>query len=309
MKFNDKRDLAMCGLACVLCSDENCSGCKARGCKEGSECSVYKCTSSKMIDGCYQCDNFPCEEKMLQGTRNRAFNRYAKEYGKQALLDCLKRNFNNGIMYHKPDGLIGDYDLLSTENEIIKLIRFGSHDPYIKCPVLESKHFTLRLVEKDDAEDLLACYSDTKSQEIFDATNCTSDFRYKTLDEMNRCIDFFLSNYNNHGFVRFTILDKDIERAVGTVEMFNATGHLTEGNGLGILRIDLASLYEKQQYIEELLALCLTPFYELFGVGIIVTKAVPIAGERIIALNTAGFKPYEWPDQEREHYWIHNKKQ
>jgi hypothetical protein len=41
---------------------------------------------------------------MLQGIRIKEFNRNAKIYGKQALLNRLKINFNYGITYHRPNG-------------------------------------------------------------------------------------------------------------------------------------------------------------------------------------------------------------
>ncbi|MDD2286276.1 MAG: DUF3795 domain-containing protein [Paludibacter sp.] len=129
MKFCAEKDLALCGLACVLCRYEDCPGCKARGCKDVSDCSVYQCVTGKGLDGCYQCDEFPCEEKMLQGIRNRAFNRYARQFSKQALLDRLHDNYENGIAYHKTDGLKGDYDSLETEDEIMQLIQFGKRNP------------------------------------------------------------------------------------------------------------------------------------------------------------------------------------
>lgn len=307
MKFYIEKDLGVCGLACVLCSSTDCPGCKARGCEQGCDCSVYQCATRKGLDGCYQCDAFPCGEGMHQGMRNRVFNRYAIQYGKQNLLERLAANAENDVTYHKPDGQKGDYDILETEDEIWRLIRFGSHDLYAKCPVLETNHFTLRLVRLDDAEDLLTCYSDPESQEIFDAENCTSDFRYQTLEEMNECIRFFLLNYENRGFVRFSIVNKETGHAVGTVEMFNATGHLAGCDSWGVLRLDLASAYEKQPYIEELLACCLPSFYGLFDVELIVTKAIPEAKERVASLRVSGFTPFEWPDTTRKHYWRHNK--
>lgn len=47
MKFYDEKGLAVCGLACVLCSKEECPGCKARSCEEGGHCSVYQCAIGK----------------------------------------------------------------------------------------------------------------------------------------------------------------------------------------------------------------------------------------------------------------------
>jgi len=61
-------------------------------------------------------------------------------------------------------------------------------NPYDCCPTLETKHFNLRLVKEADAKDLLLCYSDPQVQCIVNNDNCTSDFKYSTLDEMLECI-------------------------------------------------------------------------------------------------------------------------
>ncbi len=303
MRFCEEKDLALCGLACVLCSQQDCPGCKARGCAAGSDCFVYRCAAQKGLDGCYQCDDFPCQADMLQGVRNQAFNRYARRFGKRALLQRLRVNAENGIVYHKPGGLKGDYDALETEEDILRLIAFGSHDPYDKCPVLQTARFVLRLVQPEDAGDLLRCYSDPRSQELFDAATCTSDFRYHTMEQMRECIDFFLLNYRSREFIRFSILDKASRRAVGTMEMFNATGRLAGREGLGVLRVDLASPYESEECLGELLALSDATFDLLMGVDRVVTKAIPSAAPRRAALRAAGFAPFDWPEPGREHYW------
>lgn len=300
MKFYAEKDLALCGLACVLCSQEDCPGCKERGCKEGSDCSVYQCATSKGLDGCYQCDEFPCEEKMLQGVRNRAFNRYAKEHSKQALLDRLRDNFEKGIVYHKPDGLKGDYDMMDTENEIIQLIQFGKRNPYVECPVFETENFILRLVTEDDAADLLTCYSDTSARPIFNSDTCTSNFFYDTSDEMSDCIKMWLNSYVRKEFVRFSIIDKFSSHAVGTIEMFGMVGKYKTTRG--ILRLDIMSKYEEAAYLDELFTLCLNDFFDLFAVNQIVTKAIPQAVKRVNILKKLGFVVYDFP--EREYYWI-----
>ncbi len=56
MNFYEMKDMALCGLACVLCSETDCPGCKARGCSQVSDCSVYQCSTGRGLDGCYQCD-------------------------------------------------------------------------------------------------------------------------------------------------------------------------------------------------------------------------------------------------------------
>ena len=300
MKFYAEKDLALCGLACVLCSQEDCPGCKERGCKEGSDCSVYQCATGKGLDGCYQCDEFPCEEKMLQGVRNRAFNRYAKEHSKQALLDRLRDNFEKGIVYHKPDGLKGDYDVMDTENEIIQLIQFGKRNPYVECPVFETENFILRLVTEDDAADLLTCYSDTSARPIFNSDTCTSNFFYDTSAEMSDCIKMWLNSYVRKEFVRFSIIDKCSSHAVGSIEMFGMVGKYKTTRG--ILRLDIMSKYEEAAYLDELFKLCLNDFFDLFAVNQIVTKAIPQAVKRVNILKTLGFVAYDFP--EREYYWI-----
>jgi len=300
MKFYAEKDLALCGLACVLCGHEDCPGCKARGCEEGSDCSVYQCATGKGLDGCYQCDEFPCEEKMLQGIRNIAFNRYAKEHGKQVLLERLRDNFEKGIKYHKPDGLKGDYDVMDTEDEIMQFIQFGKKNPYVECPVFETENFILRLVTEDDAADLLTCYSDTNARPIFNSDTCTSNFFYDTSDEMSDCIKMWLNSYVRKEFVRFSIIDKCSSHAVGTIEMFGMVGKYKTPRG--ILRLDIMSKYEDAAYLDELFALFLKDFFDLFAVNQIVTKAIPEAGKRVNILKKLGFVAYDFP--EREYYWI-----
>jgi len=124
MGFCQERGMGYCGLACVVCSYEDCPGCEAK-IAGGHDCALGKCAVNKAVDGCYACGDYPCEKAMLQNIRIRAFNRFAYEFGKQALIDRLRVNFENGIAYHKADGSAGDYDILETEDEIYRLLRYG----------------------------------------------------------------------------------------------------------------------------------------------------------------------------------------
>jgi len=127
MSFCKERGIAYCGLACVLCSSTDCSGCVSEiAC--GKDCAIGKCAAQKGVDGCYACPDYPCDEGMLQNKRIRAFNRYAQEFGKDALIERLRINYQNGIAYHKPDESPGDYDVWETEEEIYQFLRFGSKD-------------------------------------------------------------------------------------------------------------------------------------------------------------------------------------
>ena len=125
MKFREERGIGYCGLACVLCSNQECPGCAAK-ISGGEECTIVKCMTEKSHAGCYACTSSHCGEAMLQNKRIRAFNRFAREFGVQALMDSLRVNFDNGIMYHKPDSESGDYDVPKTEEEIYQLLRYGA---------------------------------------------------------------------------------------------------------------------------------------------------------------------------------------
>lgn len=292
MRFCKEKDLAMCGLACVLCHQQDCPGCKARGCQQESSCTVLRCVMEKGLDGCYQCNDFPCGENMLKGARKLAFNRYARRFGKEALLQRLKINADGGIVYHRPDKIVGDYDLPETEEEVLRLLHFSVSDPYICCPVIETEHFTLRRIRPEDAEPLLHCYGDPEAQALFNADNCTVDFRFQAVAEMRECIENWLREYHRCAYIRFAVVDKARDIPVGTIEMFGS------GNKSGVLRLDLASVYEKREYLRELLAQCVRDFYLLFQVRRIRTKIPELAKER-----AAVCKALEFQLQRDTDYW------
>ena len=60
-----KRELgiARCGLACCLCS-ENCSGCNSGECPDREWCENRKCSLSKSIGHCYECEE-ECRKGLL----------------------------------------------------------------------------------------------------------------------------------------------------------------------------------------------------------------------------------------------------
>lgn len=154
-------------------------------------------------------------------------------------------------------------------------------NPYEKCPIFETKHFLLRLIQVEDSEELVKCYSDSKSQELFNADNCTGDFCITTTDNMKECLVAWLKAYEQEAFVRFSIVYKLKNKAVGTIEMF--------GGDIGVLRIDIASPYEEAPYLREIIAVCIENFYDLFSVNLIATKAIQKAQNRIEVLLEAGF--------------------
>lgn len=119
-----KRELgiARCGLACCLCS-ENCSGCNSGECPDREWCENRKCSLSKSIGHCYECEE-ECRKGLLAKIKPYGFTEFVKKYGEKELLDCLERNEANGIVYHR-NGITGDYDDFDDVETLIDFIKTG----------------------------------------------------------------------------------------------------------------------------------------------------------------------------------------
>ncbi len=303
-----EKSYGVCGLVCALCSyRSNCAGCRG---KDG-DCEIKTCCRSKGLPYCYECGEWPCEKKMHKNIRTRAFNSAAKTEGLGKLAEYLHKNLDRGVFYHKPGALTGDYDHYTTEQEVIKLLKSGRPDPYEKCPEFETARFIFRQVREEDAEELLrAFYGDLTGWMFYGNDMCKSIFagRYATSEEMGRCIRSWLAAYKNRYYIRLTVIDKQTEKAIGTIEIFD---HIhSEKNWKSdvvrqsfVLHIDFAVPYETQKYLSELLTLADQKFFRLFGFEYLLIRAVPAATERIAALTATGYEPFFW-EPGREHYYM-----
>jgi hypothetical protein len=161
---------------------------------------------------------------------------------------------------------------------------------YQECPKFENRKYLLRYVKSEDCIDLLKVYSDKASVPFFNSDNCGGDdFYYTTLERIKTAIDLWHFEYDQKGFVRWTIIDKSKDVAIGTIELFNRSAKDYFTN-CGLLRLDLRSDYETTGEIEEILSLIVPPAYDLFGCDKVATKANPAASQRINALVKFGFK-------------------
>jgi RimJ/RimL family protein N-acetyltransferase len=243
------------------------------------------------IDGCYACPDFDsCTESMPHGKRNQAFNRYAREFGLDALVDRLRVNYENGITYHTPDKTSGDYNTLETHDEIYQLLRYGRNNPYINCPQFDTERFHLRQVRMEDAEELLCFYGDLSEWMFYGNEMSNSIFasRHATLEEMRKCIAVWLDEYRNKYYIRFSVIDKTTQKAIGTIEVFD-----NAGKDDSYLHIDLSSPYENQSYISELLMLADKELFKIFNIKNLLIQAIPSTKERIAALQAFGYQPFE----------------
>ena len=120
-KMKRELGIARCGLACCLCSENNhCSGCNSGDCPDKEWCENRRCSINKGLSNCFECDK-ECRKGLLSKIKPYGFTLFIKRYGVNVLLDCLERNEQNGIIYHR-DGINGDYDDVE---ELINFIKSG----------------------------------------------------------------------------------------------------------------------------------------------------------------------------------------
>ena len=121
-----KRELgiARCGLACCLCSENTtCTDCDSGKCPDKNRCENRRCSMSKKITHCYECDE-KCRKGLLAKCKPYGFTEFIRRYGEEKLLDCLERNEQNGVVYHR-EGVNGDYDDFDDVEALIEFIKTG----------------------------------------------------------------------------------------------------------------------------------------------------------------------------------------
>lgn len=159
---------------------------------------------------------------------------------------------------------------------------------YESCPVLRSRHFTLRLVEPEDAPALLAVYSNAETIRLCNSDNCTYGFRLENLHQARACIAAWLQEYAMGHFVRWAIVAE--EQVIGTVELFHRIAE-DAFNHHGLLRLDVLPAWENPSALCQLLTLLNRHAYELFDCPILATKAPSFAKTRQQALRQCGYMP------------------
>ncbi len=118
--------IAICGLACCICSEnEVCDGCQSDDCKDSATCVNRQCAREKQISHCFACEE-DCRKGCLQKIKPYAFTQFIKRYGMDHLLECLKRNEENGIIYQR-NGILGDYDEFHDVEQLITFIQTGRY--------------------------------------------------------------------------------------------------------------------------------------------------------------------------------------
>lgn len=160
---------------------------------------------------------------------------------------------------------------------------------YEICPQFSSPRFLLRQTCIEDCDDLLKVYSDVAAVPLFNSDNCTGDFYMTRREDMENCIRFWLREYQQQYYVRWSILDRTTNCAIGTIELFHRRA-ADFYNHVGLLRLDLRSDYETEESITEILSILLPPSFDLFACDTMATKIPACAQTRRETLCRMGFK-------------------
>ena len=161
---------------------------------------------------------------------------------------------------------------------------------YEQCPEFENESFLLRFPSLADAEDLVKVYGDKNALPFFNSDNCHGDnFFYPDKERMTKALAFWFSSYTAKWFVRWTIVDKRIQKAIGTIELFHRIAD--DGfNHTGVFRLDVKSEYETRDQLYSMINLIVPSAFDLFECKEIITKVPIYAVERTEAVKRAGFE-------------------
>ena len=146
--MREDRGMAYCGLACCVCSESDCPGCHARGCEYKDMCGILACCLRKGMDGCYVCDEFPCDEDMLKKRRVRVFNQCLQKSGPAEIMRCLKRNEEAGIRYHHTGKLVTHITAVHSFSCISTgaYVRYNEafHHDSLECSLIRNKEADIK---------------------------------------------------------------------------------------------------------------------------------------------------------------------
>ena len=101
------KTVAYCGLICGVCFGKGRCECRTAPKPEEADCYQRNCCIRREIDGCWECDDFPCDNGYFGeehgGWRGLcvASVQYVREHGREALADLVVRK-HGAQMDHSP---------------------------------------------------------------------------------------------------------------------------------------------------------------------------------------------------------------
>ena len=183
---------------------------------------------------------------------------------------------------------------------------------YESIPTMEKGEIRLRPVTAADEAALLRVYGDPLALPFFNSDNCHGDiFYYDTPEKMRRAMDFWRTSWEQGWFVRWAIERRG--GGIGTVELCRRGESPDDPySGMGILRVDVGSAWEKSDVLAAVMDALLPDAYALLNCRTLMTKAAPYAVARVATLTECGFvlsdKPVMGHHGERfGDYWVREK--
>jgi hypothetical protein len=177
-------------------------------------------------------------------------------------------------------------------------------NPFDECPVYETENFIFKLVNEDDAEDLFVCYSDPVTLKHMNNDNCKGEWRPATADELKHA---WQKDYERRTFIRWSIKDRNTGKVIGTIEIAPlpwGRWFFGKKKPVGILRIDILSIYEKEAVFIEITKLMASKLANDMEVNQVIIKAPPDETEKVNALIKNQFIPYTLKDFPYEYYYM-----
>ena len=160
---------------------------------------------------------------------------------------------------------------------------------YESIPTMEKGEIRLRPVTAEDEAVLLRVYGDPLALPFFNSDNCHGDiFYYDTPEKMRRAMDFWRTSWEQGWFVRWAIALRS--EVIGTVELCRRGESPDDPySGMGILRVDVGSAWEKSDVLAAVMDALLPDAYALLNCRTLMTKAAPYAVARVATLTECGF--------------------
>lgn len=124
--MDKQKGFGFCALACSLCNNEGCLGCRMDDSVNKEWCKSKNCCKQKNISGCWECREYPCSDNIIFAKpKPMAFIELMREYGQDFLEGVLEENEKDGMVYHYDGTNDGDYDKGVNTYEVIDIILKG----------------------------------------------------------------------------------------------------------------------------------------------------------------------------------------
>ncbi len=169
-------------------------------------------------------------------------------------------------------------------------------NPFGKCPVYETENLIFTKVKVEDAVDLFQCYSDPITRSHMNNDNCGGEWDCHSIDVIKQGIRSWEQEFEDKFYIRWSVKYKPTNKKIGTIEIApvpNTTRFLDGVCQIGILRVDIISILEKEKIFSEIFNMATNNFYLDFDINSIITKATQDDIQRVVSLKKCNYKRLE----------------